>query len=162
MIRRVGLRIKFLKCSRSFTSYGHGDHNREDLSMSLLSPTKGFGVLTEHEEDDIARLVNNYTSPALAKALREREDTLQVCAQLIQNKDYDELARVLHPFLPHSVEKRRRTLKSINLKSGFTRTSLAILQRCLHRLPRQVTLHILASTAQTFNRYITLHNAELL
>lgn len=137
----MGLRLKSLNCVRNVTSYGNSEHSKEDLSMSLLSPTKGFGVLTEHEEDDIARLVNNYTSPALAKALREREDTLQVCAQLIQNRDYDELARVLHPFLPHSVEKRRRTLKSINLKSGFSRTSLAILQRCLHRLPRQVALY---------------------
>ena len=111
----------------------------EEHSMSLLSPTKGFGVLTECEDDDIARLIHNYTSPALAKALREREDTLQICAQLIQNNDHTELARVLHPFLPHSVEKRRRTLKSINLTSGFSRTSLAILQRCLHRLPRQVS-----------------------
>jgi hypothetical protein len=36
------------------------------------SPTKSYGVFRENEADDIKVLVNNFTAPALASALRER------------------------------------------------------------------------------------------
>ena len=39
-----------------------------------------LGVLREDPSEDMYALIHNYTVPALASALRDREDTLQLCA----------------------------------------------------------------------------------
>ena len=46
-------------------------------------PWRGRGVISECKSRDLQLLVNNYTAPALAAALRDREDNLHVCAQLL-------------------------------------------------------------------------------
>ena len=47
-------------------------------------PWRGRGVISECKSRDLQLLVNNYTAPALASALRDREDNLHVCAQLLE------------------------------------------------------------------------------
>eukprot|EP01041_Mallomonas_annulata_P003821 gene3821-7611_t len=98
---------------------------------------RGYGVFKENEKDDISALVDNFTAPALAKALREREDTLHVCAQLVDNQDFKELSHVLAPFLKTNVVKTRRK-NLLDLSGSIGRNELVILQKYLHRLPRQV------------------------
>lgn len=102
--------------------------------------TGGFGVFREDEEKDIEALVNNFTTPALAKALRERESTLQIAALLAEQGKLTELQELLDPFLRSNVERRRRKRHTIDLskESGFTRRELVVLQRYLHKMPRQL------------------------
>lgn len=103
-----------------------------------ISRIRTLGVFRENEKDDIKILTNNFTSPALAQALRERETTLQIAAILCETGNIDQLSEVLKPFLRASVEKRRDKNHHLDLSAGFTRKELVILQRYLHRMPRQV------------------------
>ena len=100
--------------------------------------TKSMGVFRESEAEDVQVLINNYTAPALARALRERESLLQAAAFLAESGNYAELAPLLLPFLKTNVEKRRIKRHSFDFASGFTRRELVIIQRYLHRMPRQV------------------------
>lgn len=116
---------------------GQGDTNKPSASLTT-SQLKGYGVMKQNEPEDVLSLVNNFTAPALAKALREREDTLHHCAQLVSTKNYDALAKVLFPYLKDNIEKVRRTKRVLDLTGAITRNELIILQRYLHRIPRQV------------------------
>mmetsp|Transcript_11495 Transcript_11495/g.18763 ORF Transcript_11495/g.18763 Transcript_11495/m.18763 type:complete len:335 (+) Transcript_11495:33-1037(+) len=111
----------------------------KDLTLPLAAPLTGFGVFSEKKEDDIQTLVENYTAPALAKALRDREDILHISAQLAANGKYDELHQVLRPFLKFNVDKRRNKQRhDFDPKMPFNYDTLAVVQRYLHRMPRQV------------------------
>lgn len=100
---------------------------------------RSFGVFSRIEDDDITLLVNNYTTPALARALRDRESALQRASNLLNDGDLDGLHKLLHPFSMESVRRRRRRSQYIDLEGqGFDRKSLVVLQRFLHRMPRQV------------------------
>lgn len=96
------------------------------------------GVFRQSESDDVNVLVNNFTAPALARALRDRESTLQQAAMLSETKQYKELTTLLYPFLRENVEKRRLKKHSLDLSTGFTRQQIVIIQRYLHRMPRNV------------------------
>ena len=106
--------------------------------IKVTGHTLGYGVFREKEAEDIAVLVNNFTSPALARALREREEILQSCAALCTEKDYSKMEFLLAPFLKVNVDKRRQKQRRIDLTDSFHRKDLVILQRYLHRMPRQV------------------------
>ena len=99
---------------------------------------QGLGVFSESEENDLEMLINNFTAPALARALREREATLHTAAHLLEAKDHDELTRVLRPFMRKSVEQRRVVKTDWDVSRGFTKRELAKMQRQLHRMPREV------------------------
>jgi hypothetical protein len=101
-------------------------------------PIATYGVFRENEKDDLNILVNYFTVPALARALREREQILQKCAFLQANNRDSELKALLYPFLKENVDKRRLKKRSIDLSAGFTRKGLVMLQKYLHRMPRQV------------------------
>jgi hypothetical protein len=104
-----------------------------------LSPHsgEGCGVFSENENDDIHFLVENFTSPALAKSLRDREETLHNCAELIVNQDYEALKEILQPFLKRNVVSRRQK-HLFDVTKPFDSSTLSFLQRHLQRMPRQV------------------------
>lgn len=109
--------------------------------LLTLPKNTGFsssGVFRASEDEDIKVLINNYTSPALARALRERESTLQMAAYLASSGNYSELVPLLSPFLQTNVARRRKKRHSFDFASGFTRRELVVIQRYLHRMPRQV------------------------
>lgn len=108
--------------------------------LSLTDPLKSqnSGVFRESEVDDIRVLVYNFTAPALAEALRDRETQLQSAATFFFNNDMVSLKDILTPFLKSNVEKRRIRRHALNLEHGFTRKEIVILQRYLHRIPRQI------------------------
>jgi nudix motif 8 len=97
-----------------------------------------FGVFSEQEGVDIDTLVNNYTVPALARALREREVTLQRASVMMEQGDLQKLKDLLHPFKPSNVLRRRHRDHKLDLSGGFHRNALVLLQRYLHRMPREV------------------------
>uniref|UniRef100_A0A7S2EIB7 Nudix hydrolase domain-containing protein n=1 Tax=Trieres chinensis TaxID=1514140 RepID=A0A7S2EIB7_TRICV len=87
-------------------------------------------------------MIENYTVPALASALRDREDILQLCAALLSQDRLDELRDVLLPFERRFVEMRRKRETRLDLRaSGFGNlASLEMLRKGLGRMPRRVGL----------------------
>lgn len=108
-------------------------------TIPLSSPTK-MGVFKENELEDITSLVHNFTAPALARALREREAILQSAAVLAAAGNWQHLSELLLPFMKENVVRRRVKNHDIDFStsSGLTRMKLVILQRYLHKMPRHV------------------------
>ena len=78
-------------------------------------------------------------APALASALRDREDVLQYCASLLAENKIEQLSEVLSPFGQKYVELRRRRENNLDLSSGIDKSSLEMIRRGLMRMPRRVT-----------------------
>jgi nudix motif 8 len=64
---------------------------------------------------------------------------LQAAAKLAAQGEIAHLNELLKPFLQDSVERRRKKRHHFEVKEGFTRKVLVLLQRYLHRMPRQVS-----------------------
>eukprot|EP01031_Cornospumella_fuschlensis_P034480 gene34480-41746_t len=96
------------------------------------------GIFHSAESDDIKELVNNFTAPALATALRDREDILQNAALLAEQEDFERLKNLLFPFLKKNIEQSRMRNFSFDISNGFTRKALLLIQGYLHRMPRYV------------------------
>jgi hypothetical protein len=109
-----------------------------EKTSDLTDQKSNFGVFKESETDDVDVLVNNYTAPALARALRERETTLHNAAHLVETGNITELAKILRPFLKTSIDKRRNESFEWDISNGLTRRELILVQRQLHRMPREV------------------------
>lgn len=104
------------------------------------TPTfKSLGVIRKEKPEDLRLMIQNYTAPSLAGALRDREDTLQLCAQLLTSGKIEELREVLSPHESQYIELRRRRRVHMDLTSGFGTSSLEMLRKYLARMPRQVT-----------------------
>jgi len=84
---------------------------------------------------------NKKTAPALASALRDREDTLQHCAALYANNQLDELSKVLRPYEQQFIMRRRHsTGKMLDFsKEGFDIHNIELLRKGLNRMPRRVS-----------------------
>ncbi len=99
-----------------------------------------LGVLREDPKEDMRLMIENYTVPALASAVRDREDALQLCATLLSEGKMNELADVLRPFEAQYVERRREMKFNLDLtQNGFDGPSLELLRRGLNRMPRRVS-----------------------
>lgn len=88
--------------------------------------------------------MKNYTAPALAQSLREREHALQRAAVLLEHKSFGELKALLAPYSRESVEARRRRRDRVDAsgdkgEDGLSKKQLAAIQRFLHRMPRYVS-----------------------
>lgn len=118
----------------------HIKQSYDNFDWDQLGKTN-FGVFREKEKDDVEVLTNYFTAPALAKAFRDRELTLQLCATLAKRKEYKALEETLAPFLGLNVMKRRNKERELDFSTRFSRNELVILQRTLHRMPRQVYSH---------------------
>lgn len=82
---------------------------------------------------------NTLIVPALASALRDREDTLQHCAALLSEDRIDEVREVLRPYESRYVDERRQVEINLNLTNGFDLSNLEILRKGLNRMPRRVS-----------------------
>mmetsp|Transcript_18865 Transcript_18865/g.24005 ORF Transcript_18865/g.24005 Transcript_18865/m.24005 type:complete len:411 (-) Transcript_18865:1475-2707(-) len=94
--------------------------------------------------DDLDALVNHFTAPALARALRDREETLAHCANLANKDKMDELKSYLEPFGRIKPDKRHRPkplrLPNLSEPGGlFQESVLERLKIRLNRLPREIT-----------------------
>ena len=130
--------VNFLASDTSSQILTHMPNHSEEGDQKVFQLRRGYGVFRENEADDIAVLTNNFTSPAIARALREREEILHICAALFEEGNLAELQQILIPFLKENVDQKRNTRRTLDLRKGFSRKDLVILQRYLHRLPRQV------------------------
>lgn len=134
-----------MQCSKKITIRGLYSITPKQLQDQIkesgknsADQTSTFGVFKESESDDVDVLVNNFTAPALARALRERETTLHNVAHLVDTGNMIELAAILKPFLKSSIDKRRNESFEWNISNGLTRRELILVQRQLHRMPREV------------------------
>jgi hypothetical protein len=84
--------------------------------------------------------MKNYTAPALAGALRDREDTLQLAAELLRRGEMSKLSDLLSCHESQYIELRRRRKVDMDLgDGGFSFRSIEMLRKYLARMPRQVT-----------------------
>lgn len=111
---------------------------KEDSASNASPITQSVGVFSPSESDDIRELVNNFTAPALAAALRDREDILQNAAILADHGDFERLKVLLLPFLKQNIETSRMRNQGFDLSDGFSRKALLMIQGYLHRMPRYV------------------------
>ncbi|CAJ1953725.1 unnamed protein product [Cylindrotheca closterium] len=100
---------------------------------------KQYGVLHEDPAEDMRLLSENYTIPALASALRDREDVLQYCAQLADEGDFEKLQDHLHNFHPSVVLNRRNERRVLDVRKPLNAASLETIRKALMRMPRRVT-----------------------
>jgi hypothetical protein len=132
--------------------------------LFIDSSFQGMGVFRENELDDIDVMVQNFTAPALARALREKERALQRAAALCQAGCCAELRAALEPHLRSSIERKRLKKHNIDLSEkspGLTKKELVIIQRYLNRMPRHVSTpegEYLSSVC--FSRVITITSQE--
>ncbi|CAM9787187.1 unnamed protein product, partial [Discosporangium mesarthrocarpum] len=85
-------------------------------------------------------MVDSFTAPALAKALRDRETALQTCAYLLDKGELAMLHQTLKPFTEGHVMRSRLGHQRLELMtSGFTKDNIFTLKKVLRRLPRHVT-----------------------
>ncbi|CAM9778543.1 unnamed protein product [Chrysoparadoxa australica] len=97
-----------------------------------------YGVLMKDKKDDINALVESFTAPALAAALRDRETSLHSAAHLLQAGDTEGLKKVLKPFLGSQVALSRQAQRVMELSSRFTPSHMRRLKKHLNRLPRHL------------------------
>ena len=78
---------------------------------------------------------------ALAAALRDREDTLQLCADLLSQNRIGELSKVLRPYEPEFIHRRRHSKGRILdfTRGGFAQDNIELLRKGLNRMPRRVS-----------------------
>jgi len=98
-----------------------------------------YGVLHEDPVTDMELLTQNYTVTALASALRDREEALQLAAQLATEEQWQELKRTLAVFHPKYVLERRTTSRPINITRTLNSHSLELIRKALMRRPRTVS-----------------------
>ncbi|CAN0120398.1 unnamed protein product [Pylaiella littoralis] len=112
-------------------------HSRSEINHSRF---QGFGVVKKDKAEDIRTLVDSFTAPALAAALRDRETALHACAYLLDKGNLAGVRRALFPFTAQQVANSRRQTKSLDIDSeGFTTMHMYTLRKVLQRLPRYVT-----------------------
>jgi nudix motif 8 len=99
--------------------------------------SRQLGVLREDPAEDMRLLMENYTVPSLASAVRDREELLQLCAELAKDEEWEELKNVLRPFQRNYVLQRRRVTK-LNLAHRLDASGLEMLRKALMRMPRRV------------------------
>jgi len=109
-----------------------------DEFTGLALGLKGYGVVFEDKEKDLSHLVQNFTAPALASALRDREETLHICAVLIDEGRTEELKKILRPFHTEKINERRLKKRKMFLNDGFKPEHIYMVRKYLHRLPRQL------------------------
>lgn len=100
---------------------------------------QSHGVFHTSQLEDVQILVENYSSPALARALRERENTLQIAAELAKLGDITKLREILLPFDNDNIIKTRIKKHRFDIYVPITRKELVIFQRYIHRIPRQLS-----------------------
>jgi nudix motif 8 len=99
-------------------------------------------VLHEDPLLDMKLLTQNYTLPAVASALRDREDVLQQAAVLAAAQDWTGLTALLHMYHPKYVAEQRLQRRQLTYHAGsFDAGSVAMdtIRKALMRMPRTVT-----------------------
>jgi nudix motif 8 len=106
--------------------------------------TRQLGVLHEDPAQDMKLLTQNYTLPAVASALRDREDVLQQAAVLAEAEDWKGLTALLSKHHPKYVAEQRRQRRQLTYEAGSFdgdagSGAMETIRKALMRMPRTVT-----------------------
>ncbi len=112
---------------------------KQELSGGRMR-AKQNGVLHEDPAVDMRLLMENYTVNALASALRDREEMLQMASQMAANNEFEMLKDFLRDCHPDVVMEKRKKLRRLNLQEPLNLASLEAIRKGLMRMPRQVTM----------------------
>ena len=112
---------------------------KQELSGGRMR-AKQNGVLHEDPAVDMRLLMENYTVPSLASALRDREEMLQMASQMVADNDFETLKEFLRDSHPDVVLEKRQRLRQLSLKKPLNLASLETIRKGLMRMPRQVTM----------------------
>jgi nudix motif 8 len=89
----------------------------------------------EHRKyTETERLVTNYTAPALAGALRDREETLRLASQLLNQGNMDDLRALLDPYRQFA-----GAAAEPNPAPATVVERLQLIRKVLQRVPRSVS-----------------------
>ncbi|TYZ67759.1 hypothetical protein PybrP1_013003 [[Pythium] brassicae (nom. inval.)] len=119
---------------RVYPARGFASSQREDAADDERSLS--FAQEFVKPRMDATFLVDNYTAPALAAAYQDREYTLRLCAELLNEGKLEELKSVLRPYQDFSLEPARTTTP---IQQAFAPRHLERIRKRLSRLPRQLT-----------------------
>lgn len=124
------IKIKFdKKIIRRNLYFTHKNDTRKDNEIEFTD--------LKNRKDEVESLTNNYTAPALASALYDREGLLKRCAILLEENRIEELRNNLHPYLIKS------TTKSLNyIPTEIDQNYLDGIKKLLSRMPRQFNIAI--------------------
>jgi 8-oxo-dGTP pyrophosphatase MutT (NUDIX family) len=116
------------------------------------------GVLFEDENEDLKALVRGYSAEALARAVRDREETLQICAEWASSGQVGKLKEALMPYRRTLVERRRQNvaLRVLDVMGGLRRKQLNLIRSCMQNVPD----HLAAIRSQNAAVIVPLCNVE--
>mmetsp|Transcript_897 Transcript_897/g.2080 ORF Transcript_897/g.2080 Transcript_897/m.2080 type:complete len:443 (-) Transcript_897:211-1539(-) len=112
---------------------------KQELSGGRMR-AKQNGVLHEDPAVDMRLLMENYTVNALASALRDREEMLQMASKMAAENDFETLKEFLRNCHPDVVLEKRQQMRRLNLQKPLNLASLESIRKGLMRMPRQVTM----------------------
>jgi len=124
------------------------DHRVELASRLLLwrdeigdSGYRGRFLSGSSKEADLISLIEHYTAPALARALRDRETTLSQCSAAFSRADMLELEQLLLPFktVKRIAQSTVPNLPAPDIGGIFAPEILSELSIRLSRLPREIS-----------------------
>jgi hypothetical protein len=98
-------------------------------------------VIIQHNASHRSSFNSINSAAALASALRDREDTLQLCADLLSQNRIAELSKVLRPYEHKFIDQRRHSKgKTLDFsRGGFVQDNIELLRKGLNRMPRRVS-----------------------
>lgn len=137
------LRPRFVRCLSTVAE--KTSQRAKILSWLDVKDDTGFRghFVSGEKSHDLEALVENFTAPALARALRDREKLLATCARLLKKEEnYAEVKNLLAPFVGlGDVVTGESSNDDLALPAGglFHASVLNRIRTRLNRMPREIT-----------------------
>lgn len=112
-------------------------NQREDRSLHVHD-----SFVTKQKNHDLDTLITNFTAPALARALRDRELTLARLSDLAKRNNISKIKDILQPFSQEGFKtpSSNLILPDLTQKNGlFQQSVLNRMKYRLGRIPREIT-----------------------
>lgn len=118
----------------------HGSSHRQvDLPLLSQLPTAQTLPMSDAgRAADIEALVRNFTAPALAAALRDREDTLTLCSHALRSGNPESMRELLAPYDEHTSSRDPDYTHAPYIPTCISQKDKDMLRERLNRLPRHV------------------------
>lgn len=134
--------------------------NRHDVDKN----SNAKGVFHENEIEDINILVSNFTAPALARALRERENTLQQVAALLIPGDFDgvDIEKIEPPINSNTMALEVDPAKKLQTNENLLKMLRPYLIRDLGKRKHDESLNLTCLQSSTSGSCFTIRELSLI
>lgn len=109
------------------------------LLRKLTKNTHVYVNFGQNKEKFVNNLIDNFTAPALAAAIYEREALLRKCSMLLEERNYEELENTLCPYKRDDISY---DLPQEIIPKTLSKMYLEEIRNILSRIPRQVNFKI--------------------